>query len=62
MVLEAKRVLSDVHVIDLGLQEGVRVQGVDVVAWNRDAVRVSGDFAITGSKTLHRPQVVGGLK
>ncbi|XP_034233832.1 uncharacterized protein LOC117640919 isoform X2 [Thrips palmi] len=61
VVQGSKVVQGNVYVTDLALQEDTRVQGVDLAAWNRDAVRVSGDYVITGSKTLHQPQVVGGL-
>lgn len=61
VVTGAKKIRGRLRVTDLGVQEGGRVQDVDLVAWNREAVRVQGDYTVTGSKTLSQPEVVGGL-
>ncbi|XP_026274203.2 uncharacterized protein LOC113203634 [Frankliniella occidentalis] len=49
------------RVTDLGLQQGVRVQGVDLNAWKSGAVCVTGDYTIEGAKTLLHPHVAGDM-
>ena len=54
MVTERKKV-QGLRLADLGADAGVRVQGVDVDAWSRGAVRVNEEHVITGSKTFLGP-------
>lgn len=61
-VVSARKTLLSASAVDLGLRHtGVHVQDVDLVAWIQGAVRVDGDYTVTGMKTLHTPQVVGDL-